>query len=96
MGYRKVNPPRIVNFYSFSVVCKLHTQGENWERNCLSKSKIKQERGLCSPTNCPLAYSADVNDLKKYSEGIYSEEDPDDYSVLYRDVTANKTSREKA
>ena len=86
MGYRKVNPPRIVNFYSFSVVCKLHTQGENWERNCLSKSKIKQEKGLCSQTDCPLAYSASAGDLRRCSDGSYADEDPDDYSVLFRVV----------
>lgn len=85
MGYRKVNPPRIVNFYSFSVVCQLRSsEGEFWERICLSKSKIKQEKGLCSPTDCPLAYSASVDDLKKYSDGIYTDEDQDDYSVLYQ------------
>ena len=86
MGYRKVNPPIIVFFYTFSVECKLHISGKDYEHVCLSKSKLKHEKGVCSSTDCPLAYSASIEDLENFSDGIYVGEEPDDYSVLHRDV----------
>ena len=86
MGYRKVNPPIIVDFFTFSAACELHISGENWEHICLSRSKIKQEKGLCLPTDCPLTYTASIEDLEEYSDGDYARENPDDYSVLFRDA----------
>lgn len=88
MGYRKVNPPIIVNFFDFMTECSLFKSGEEYTGQyiCLSKGKLKEEKGDCLTTDCPLSYPASWDDLENFSDGLYAGEDPDDYSVLHRDV----------
>jgi hypothetical protein len=60
---------------------------------CSSKSKDKQEPGCCYSWDCPLAHSANIEDLKEhdpilyeeYKDTVGAEEECGDWLIQYRE-----------
>ena len=49
---------------------------------CKSKSKDKQEPGACFAFDCPLAWEADLEDMKKYDQHLYDEYKEETYDPI--------------
>lgn len=74
MGYRKLKEYDIVDFCYFMFSCRLQNDDpEVVHPECMSKSKKKDEKGVCSPTDCPLCYTAGWGDLLEFDEDIFWE-----------------------
>ena len=69
MGYKNIKP-RLMHLDSLAVECRLFI---NEDCGCKSKSKQKQEEGKCYGFDCPLAYPAYLEDLKKHDKHLYEE-----------------------
>ena len=74
MGYRRIKPV-LTTIYNLCQECGLFTCETDLNNGygCLSKSKDKEESGKCYIWDCPLAYSADLKDIKEHDEHLYKE-----------------------
>ena len=93
MGYRNVKRV-LISIYELSEDCGLFFSGnENNGYGCKSKSKDKAYPGCCYAFDCPLAFEADIEDLKKYDAGMYEEyknSSVKDWVVQYRECCTSK------
>jgi len=99
MAYRNIVPV-LIDIDNLSGECGLFCTGDNIPNGgygCASKFKNKQEPGCCNSWDCPLAYNATIDDLKKHDSILYEQykddpwahEDCGDWMVKYREcVTA--------
>jgi len=94
MGYRNIKPV-LTNIWELSGCCGLFTGDTSLNNGygCKSRSKEKDEVGCCYMWDCPLAYSASLEDLKKHDTYLYKEyldsgDDPEqsDWMIQYREV----------
>ena len=83
MGYRNIEPV-LQHFDKLAQECGLFSDTElNNGYGCLSKSKDKSEPGCCFQSDCPLAYDASLEDLRKHDTHLYEEykADPGDVGL---------------
>ena len=92
MGYKGVEK-RLVSIYDLVQECGLFFSGEeNGGYGCKSKSQDKGYPGCCYAFDCPLAYEADKEDLKKYGKGFdYYEEG--EWVVQYRECSGKESGK---
>jgi len=73
MGYRKIKP-MMIHIDSLIEDCGLFRDTQEKPYQCLLRSKnIYRETGVCASKNCPLAWEADLEDMKKYDKDLYEE-----------------------
>jgi hypothetical protein len=72
MGYRKVKP--YLEYFD-NLNCGLFNSETDLNNGygCRSESKYKDEPGKCYQWDCPLCYSADLSDLKKFDKQEYED-----------------------
>jgi len=69
----KNKEPKLIMFNEFYVHdCKLSKQTE-YDYTCTSRSKFKEEKGLCCSYDCPLVCEANLTELKKYDDHLYQQ-----------------------
>ena len=72
MGYKNKKPEVIMFDESYVWDCKLSKKNE-YDYTCTSKSKCKDEKGVCCSYDCPLLYEANLTDLKEMDDHLYQE-----------------------
>ena len=72
MGYRKIKKG-LIHSDSLMEECGLFKDTIDKPYQCLSHSKHKQEPGRCCIYDCPLAFPADIEDMKEYDKDLYEE-----------------------
>jgi len=75
MSYKKIKQ-KLVILDSFVYECGLFVFGSSdcdQDYICKSKSKEKQEPGVCNSYDCPLAMQADLKHLKELDSHLYEE-----------------------
>jgi len=74
MGYRNIKPvmEHMDNLIKSCGLFNRDTELNGWY-GCKSKSKEKSEIGKCYGFDCPLAYTADLKDMKEHDIDIYNE-----------------------
>jgi len=74
MGYRKITPV-LEDLDNLAGHCGLFDGNTNLNNGygCASRSKTKAHPGCCYSFDCPLAYPADLDDLKEHDEDLYQE-----------------------
>ena len=74
MGYRNIEP-NIIHIDSLMQGCGLFDEKcqSNNGYGCKSRSKSKEMPGQCFAFACPLAWEADLEDMKKYDKDLYEE-----------------------
>jgi hypothetical protein len=77
MRYRNIKPD-LMHINELSSNCGL----SKLDYRCRSQSKYKQEPGRCFAWDCPLAWEADLNDLKVYDLFLYDEYAKGGYEVV--------------
>lgn len=83
MGYRNIKP-EMINIVELMQTCGLFKDIEtNGGYGCKSKSKDKDESNLCFAWDCPLAWAADLSDMKKYDQYLYDEYKTEKYEPCY-------------
>ena len=94
MGYRKIKPV-MVHIDTIAEECGLFKDTQEKPYSCMSRSKTIREHGVCAAYNCPLAWEADLEDMKKYDKHLYEEYKQEEYDpcemgagwmVQYREV----------
>lgn len=103
MGYRNLEKPVLRHIDGLTSDCGLFTSATELNNGygCMSKSKQKTSPGCCYDFDCPLAWTADLEDMKEYGEddsvylewkehfketGHGPEESGADYVVQFREV----------
>ena len=74
MGYRKIKPV-LIHMNTLCQECGLFTSDTELNNGygCTSKSKFKSDPGCCYDSDCPLAFTADLEDLKEHDTHLYEE-----------------------
>ncbi len=74
MGYKSIEPV-MVHIDTLCQECGLFKPNSelNGGYGCLSRSKEKDEPGKCYDFDCPLAYPASLDDMKKHDSRIHEE-----------------------
>jgi len=93
MGYRNIEP-NLIPIETLTKECELFEFEYDYP-GCLSKSKTKENPGHCSPFDCPIAYTANLADMKEYDKDLYEEYKQEEFDpvemgsgwmVQYREV----------
>lgn len=75
MGYKNITKQLVMFNEFFVFACPLLKRMED-EDVCKSKSKEKQEEGLCAIYDCPLVYEASLTELKELDKDLYDQHLP--------------------
>ena len=83
MGYKKIEP-NLIPIETLIKGCGLFNEDidSNDGAGCLSKSKNKQHPGRCSTFDCPLAYEANLEDMKEYDKDLYEEYKQEEFDPI--------------
>lgn len=99
MTYKKVEK-QLLHIDALASVCEMFVSGskKNGGYGCKSKSKDKQMPGCCYAFDCPLAYEADIEDLKDFDPILYDQYKNDEYGihdwvVQYRELIKKSTGK---
>ncbi|MCK4328758.1 hypothetical protein KAX02_02840 [candidate division WOR-3 bacterium] len=81
MGYRNIKL-ELIPIETLMKECGLCDCEHNNYYGCTSKSKNKQNLGYCFTFDCPLAYEANLEDMKEYDKNLYEEYKQEEFDPI--------------
>lgn len=103
MSYKNISPV-LRTILDLATDCGLFTRDTELNNGygCLSASKQKSEPGCCFNFDCPLAYTAGLDDLKQYDSDLYeeykdepgSDDECGEWVIQYRECLSTRSPKE--